>query len=255
MAFAAFAAAFAAFYLFHLFLYYYNFAEVEALALKDYDRYIGPYYLGWMLASLAILGKAAASSAMPRLSRLAVLGVSACVAFVYLWRGVPVGGFWDDLSSLYTLRSDVQARAEQANRLLGWDDTVLVISQGDDGTRWYYYTYELNATVAHGVGGYCRSDHEELDQWSAGFMNLVEAMNWELYDYQAVVTRPGLAYLLEERGCNYLLVDGIDRYFVEEFGPMFTEELPRDMGAEARLYRIEGRGEEMRFRPAEEVAP
>ena len=73
--FAAFAAAFAAFYLFHLFLYYYNFAQVEALALKDYDRYIGPYYMGWMLASLYMLGRGAAEGCRPRMGRLAVLAV------------------------------------------------------------------------------------------------------------------------------------------------------------------------------------
>lgn len=255
VAFFAFSAAFAVFYLFHLFLYYYNFAEVEALALKDYDRYIGPYYMGWMLASLAMLGRAAVNSALPRLSRLAVLGATACVAVVYLWRGVPVGGFWDDLSSLYTLRQDVQVRAENANRWLDWGDTVLVISQGDNGARWYYYTYELNASVANGIGGYCRGADEELDQWSAGFMNVVEALNWELYDYQAVVTRAGMEYLLEERGCTHILLDGIDKYFTEEFGPMFTEPLPDDMGGEARLYRVEGTGDGMRFIPAEEAAP
>ncbi len=28
------------------------------------------------------------------------------------------------------------------NTVLGWPDRVLVISQGDDATRWYYYRYE-----------------------------------------------------------------------------------------------------------------
>ena len=245
--FAAFAAAFAAFYLFHLFLYYYNFAQVEALALKDYDRYIGPYYMGWMLASLYMLGRGAAEGCRPRMGRLAVLAVCGAVAAVFVWRGVPAGAFWNDLSGLYTVRTDVQNRADAVNPALDWNDRVLVISQGDDATRWYYYNYELNATVVHGFGGYCRSAEEPLDQWDAGFMNIVEALNWELYDYQAVCTKPGLVYWLESRECDYILVDAIDEYFVEEFGDMFTEPLPADMGQGALLYRVQGSGDEMHF--------
>ncbi|MBM6901457.1 hypothetical protein H6B10_17740, partial [Gemmiger formicilis] len=37
----------------------------------------------------------------------------------------------------------VQQRAEVMNTVLDWDDRVLVLSQGDDATRWYYYRYEL----------------------------------------------------------------------------------------------------------------
>ena len=245
--FAGFAAAFAVFYLFHLFLYYYNFAEVEALALKDYDRYIGPYYMGWMLTSLCLLGRAAAWGCRPRLGRLAVLGTCGVVAAVFVWRGVPAGAFWNDLSGLYTLRADVQERAEAVNWALDWNDRVLVISQGDDATRWYYYNYELNATVVHGFGGYCRSADEPLDQWDAGFMNIVEALNWELYDYQAVCTKPGLIYWLESHDCDYILIDAIDDYFVDEFGAMFTDPLPADMGEGALLYRVEGAGDAMHF--------
>lgn len=245
--FAGFAAAFVVFYLFHLFLYYYNFAEVEALALKDYDRYIGPYYMGWMLASLGMLGRAAVFGHLPRVGRWSVLGVCGFVAAVFVARGVPAGAFWNDLSGLYTLRTDVQQRAEAVNPALDWNDRVLVISQGDDGNRWYYYNYELNATVVHGFGGYCRSADEPLDQWDAGFMNIVEALNWELYDYQAVCTRPGLIYWLESHDCNFILIDAIDDYFVDEFGSMFTQPLPKDMGEGALLYRVEGSGDELHF--------
>ena len=38
------------------------------------------------------------------------------------------------------------------NTVLNWPDRVLVISQGDDATRWYYYRYELTAQVVNGFG-------------------------------------------------------------------------------------------------------
>lgn len=54
-----FAFCFAALYLFHLILYNYNFSDLEGLALKDYDRYLAPYYQAWMLAMLCLLARGA----------------------------------------------------------------------------------------------------------------------------------------------------------------------------------------------------
>ena len=56
-----FAFCFAALYLFHLILYNYNFSDLEGLALKDYDRYLAPYYQAWMLAMLCLLARGARS--------------------------------------------------------------------------------------------------------------------------------------------------------------------------------------------------
>ena len=61
---------FAALYAFHLILYHYNFSDVEGLALKDYDRYLTPYYQAWMLAMLCLLARAARG----RLGQLALGG-------------------------------------------------------------------------------------------------------------------------------------------------------------------------------------
>ena len=68
-----FAFCFAALYLFHLILYCYNFSDLEGLMLKDYDRYLAPYYQAWMLAMLCLL----ANSARQRLGRLALGGAAA----------------------------------------------------------------------------------------------------------------------------------------------------------------------------------
>ena len=130
-----FAFCFAALYLFHLILYCYNFSDLEGLMLKDYDRYLAPYYQAWMLAMLCLL----ANSARQRLGRLALGGAAAVILAVFCWRGIPAAGFWTGADSLYTLRADVQSRANTMNTVLDWPDRVLVISQGDDATRWYYY--------------------------------------------------------------------------------------------------------------------
>lgn len=72
------------------------------------------------------------------------------------------------------------------NTVLDWPDRVLVLSQGDDATRWYYYRYELTAQVVNGFGGFYGRLGETQDRWDSDFMNLVESENWTLYDYKAV---------------------------------------------------------------------
>ena len=232
---------FAALYLFHLILYYYNFSDVEGLALKDYDRYLGPYYQAWLLAMLCLLAR----GARERLSRGATACAAALVLGVFCWRGVPAAGFWSDADSLYTLRADVQRRAETMNTVLDWPDRVLVLSQGDDATRWYYYRYELTAQVVNGFGGFYGRLGETQDRWDSDFMNLVESENWTLYDYKAVCVPQTLVAYMAEKNCDYLLIDRADDYLQREFSPLFEGGLTNDMPA--TLYHFEGADAELPF--------
>lgn len=229
-----FAFCFAALYLFHLILYCYNFSDLEGLMLKDYDRYLAPYYQAWMLAMLCLL----ANGARQRLGRLALGGAAAVILAVFCWRGVPAAGFWTGADSLYTLRADVQSRANTMNTVLDWPDRVLVISQGDDATRWYYYRYELTAQVVNGFGGFYGRLGETKDRWDSDFMNLVESENWTLYDYKAVCVPDTLVAYMAEKDCDYILIDRADDYLQREFSPLFEGGLTNDMPA--TLYHFEG---------------
>ena len=234
MAHLAFAFCFAALYAFHLILYYYNFSDVEGLALKDYDRYLSPYYQAWMLAMLCLLARSAAA----RWSRCVLACAAAAVVGIFCWRGIPAAGFWSDADSLYTLRADVQNRADTMNTVLDWPDRVLVLSQGDDATRWYYYRYELTAQVVNGFGGFYGRLGETQDRWDSDFMNLVESENWTLYDYKAVCVPATLVAYMQEKDCDYLLIDRADDYLQREFSPYFEGGLTADMPA--TLYHFEG---------------
>ena len=229
-----FALCFAALYLFHLILYCYNFSDLEGLMLKDYDRYLAPYYQAWMLAMLCLL----ANGARQRLGRLALGGAAAVILAVFCWRGIPAAGFWTGADSLYTLRADVQNRANTMNTVLDWPDRVLVISQGDDATRWYYYRYELTAQVVNGFGGFYGRLGETKDRWDSDFMNLVESENWTLYDYKAVCVPDTLVAYMAEKDCDYILIDRADDYLQREFSPLFEGGLTNDMPA--TLYHFEG---------------
>ncbi|MGN0974490.1 MAG: hypothetical protein ACI4OL_00705 [Gemmiger sp.] len=248
---AALAVCFAAFYVFHLILYYYNFAETEALQLKDYDRYIGPYYQGWMVVMLCLLGRAASPvrdgqrGAVRRRLAAAALGCAAvCFGAVFAWRK-PASGFWQDRSCLYETRREVQERAGRANRVLTWEDDILIISQGDDSTRWYYYNYALNANVLGWFGG-----DSVASRWESEFANLVESLNWKLYPQQAVCTPAMLVDYVREKDCEYLLIDRADDYLERCFSPLFEGGLTA--GMDAVLYRVEDDGTDLRFVPVTE---
>ena len=236
-----FAFCFAALYLFHLILYCYNFSDLEGLMLKDYDRYLAPYYQAWMLAMLCLL----ANGARQRLGRLALGGAAAVILAVFCWRGIPAAGFWTGADSLYTLRADVQSRASTMNTVLDWPDRVLVISQGDDATRWYYYRYELTAQVVNGFGGFYGRLGETKDRWDSDFMNLVESENWTLYDYKAVCVPDTLVAYMAEKDCDYILIDRADDYLQREFSPLFEGGLTNDMPA--TLYHFEGADADVPF--------
>lgn len=236
-----FAFCFAVLYLFHLILYNYNFSDIEGLALKDYDRYLAPYYQAWMLAMLCLLAR----SAKEQLGQLALGGAAAVIMAVFCWRGIPAAGFWTGANSLYTLRADVQNRADTMNTVLNWPDRVLVISQGDDATRWYYYRYELTAQVVNGFGGFYGRLGETQDRWDSDFMNLVESENWTLYDYKAVCVPDTLVAYMAEKDCDYILIDRADDYLQREFNPLFEGGLTNDMPA--TLYHFEGAAADVPF--------
>ena len=230
-------------------MYFYNFSEAEGSALKDYERYIAPYLQGWMLYGFCVLGFAVGQGggAAQRLGRAALGLAAAAVLGIFAWRGVPAAGFWTNADSLYTLRRDVKNRAEAMNTVLDWPDRVLVISQGDDATRWYYYKYELTAKVVNGYGGTWWGNDDYSSRWDSDFMNLVESLNWTLYDFEAVCTADSLTAYMEEKQIDYLLIDRADDYLEREFSIRFEGGLKANMPA--TLYRFEGRSKPIAFTP------
>ena len=178
----------------------------------------------------------------------AALGLAAAAVLgIFAWRGVPAAGFWTNADSLYTLRRDVKNRAEAMNTVLDWPDRVLVISQGDDATRWYYYKYELTAKVVNGYGGTWWGNDDYSSRWDSDFMNLVESLNWTLYDFEAVCTADSLTAYMEEKQIDYLLIDRADDYLEREFSSRFEGGLKANMPA--TLYRFEGRSKPIAFTP------
>ena len=248
-----------AFVVFHLFLYVYNFAEREAMVLKDYARYIGPFYMGWLLAALCLL---ALADGVQLLARTASLAVVAVLAAAFMVRGLPAAGFWNYPRQNYSIRQEVTQRAQALGDVLDWDDTVFLISQGDDGSRWYYYGYELNARMGIGFGGegYSQSDSQN---WDSTFSNLVcpyideysrtKYQFQQMYSYTAGCDRVDLEAFLRDKQYTHLLLDQSDLWIYYEMRDFFPGKIPMDRTPNAYLYQIDYSGPALRFEPVGEV--
>ena len=242
------------FLVFHLFLYVFNFQPEEALQLKDYARYIGPYYVGVAFMLLGQLALAAKPQA-----RLVQVGLAAVLCILFVWRGMPLAGFWNYPHTIYSVRDDVKSRAEQVNDLLNWEDTVLLISQGDDVTRWNYYGFDLNATLAKGFAGngYGPQLEEGTDWWMTTHMNLVDPNSQQsMYAYSTLCTPEDLKRFLQDMRYDYILVDESDEYIAQVIGPAFgVNDLPDQRTDQVILLRVEYTGDTVRWVRQEGVTP
>lgn len=241
-----------AFLLFHFFLYAFMFAEQEALVLKDYARYIGPYYLGFFLLALGFLARSREKGTLSRLSRLMLLGLPLGFGLLIGLRGTPSAGFLDYPRSLYSEREEINRRAQQVNDQLDWGDKVLLIKQGEKGTGWNYYGYALEATLSGGFGGFGYG-HPDDYTWPTTHMNIVspdEAGEGvpEVYPYQTVCDAEDMKLFLLEKRYDYLLVDTPDEYFSKEMAPAFgLEGLPTERTDRDYLVKIDYTGNSVRW--------
>lgn len=256
------AAGYAAFLLFHLFLYVYNFTGQEALVLKDYDRYIAPFYLGWLLAAFCLLAVSAESGGLPRPARLGCLALSCGILAAFCARGLPSAGFWNYPAENYAIRDEVARRAAAVNGELQPEDTVFLISQGDDATRWYYYGYELNARLATGFAGFGYAE-EGADNWETTIASLVnphtDPFHVTAYAYQkdypftAECSKEDLVAFLQDKRYTHLLIDESDTYIRYEFEDLFEGKAPIFRCEDAYLYEIRYEQDTVRFVPVGEV--
>ncbi len=268
---------FAAFYIFTGFTYIYIFHEWQEMT--DYNRYIYPYYLGWMLAAVAILCFVLRGA---RGKVVAAGGLSALMLFS-VWRTaalVPANlSVVDYPESYFAVRRDKIAEIEQVKELLSPQDKVFYVAMGDDGKGWFttYYEAYPDLVLDYSFGGGSLTaaleeslfvDENELgiDKYYAagnmawdestglgfavpGILAMPDTFTEEQKEYYTThgLTPEVLCRYLRDTKCTALYLDVIDPVFEAAYGSLFTDELKSG----AKVYRIEDDGKEMRFVPVE----
>ena len=134
---------FAAFYIFTGFTYVYVFKEELAYGLGDYNRYIYPYYAGWLVFAVTMLCaslKNAKPGSLGTLFLLALCGGCIWRADAYLQPQLTVLDYPD---SHYAGRRLQVEQVEAAKHYLTRDDKVFIVSMTQQGVGWFQLYYEF----------------------------------------------------------------------------------------------------------------
>lgn len=254
---------FCAFYLFNIFTYTYILKDVESYMLKDFDRYINPFWIGWLMAALVLLSRATQDEKSLRFRLRAARGASIVLAGLFILSvGARVNSranFMRISPSLYTHRWDVQQVVEQAQREgMAPEDRVYTISQGDDSSRFYLFAYEMPSELSMMFEGMGENEEGKLVALKNTSVSFVPPGQKETsqYVYKAEVTPESWAAFLKEQDCTHVLLDVIDEYILEDFGPMFSDGLKGwvvtgEPAAGHRYYEIQWRGDKCVLVPAQ----
>lgn len=207
---------FAAYYFFIGLTYVYVFRDEVSDGLVGFERYIYPYLLGWLLAAGALALRAMDEERPAGLVQtgfgVLVLGLAGLV-----WLRVPftltVFGCGD---TAYAERRQTQAVTEEVQAVVPADAHIFFVSQGDDGSRWFLYTYEfypwyLDYSGTTGMGG-------------GGTFALPGALPEDTLYYHPYTTEE-LHDCILDSGCTYIFIEQTDDLFAEGYASLFSDEL------------------------------
>ena len=207
---------FAAYFFFIGLTYVYVFRDEVSDGLVGFERYMYPYLLGWLLAAGALVLRAMAEERPAGLVQTGfavfVLGLAGLV-----WLRVPftltVFGCGD---AAYAQRRETRSVAEEVQAVVPQDAHIFFVSQGDDGSQWFLYTYEmypwyLDYSGTSGMGG-------------GGTFALPGALPEDTLYYHPY-TAQELHDCILESGCTYIFIEKSDDLFAQGYAGLFSDGL------------------------------
>lgn len=207
---------FAAYFFFIGLTYVYVFRDEVSDGLVGFERYMYPYLLGWLLAAGALVLRAMAEERPAGLVQTGfavfVLGLAGLV-----WLRVPftltVFGCGD---AAYAERRQTRDVAEEVQAVVPEDAHIFFVSQGDDGSRWFLYTYELYPWYL---------DYSGTDKMGGGGTFALPGALAEDTLYYHPYTTEELHDCILDSGCTYLFIEKSDDLFAQGYGSLFSDGL------------------------------
>ena len=232
-------AGFAAYFFFIGLTYVYVFRSEVSDGLVGFERYMYPYLLGWLLAAGA-LAQRAIDDARPAGGLLAETGFAALAAALaaLVWLRVPFTlTCFGSGDAAYAQRRADQAVARQVQQAVPQDAHIFFVSQGDDGSRWFLYTYEmypwyLDYSGAEGQGG-------------GGTFALPGALPQDTLYYHPY-TAEELRRCILDNGCTYVFVERCDDLFADGYAALFADGLA-GCRQQAALYVYDAAAQQFAF--------
>ena len=204
---------FVGYYIFHLFLYVYIFKD-NAYGLVSYNRYIYPYYIGWLC--LAVFSLCLAVKNGRKAWAKAGLFVFVAVIFWMFTYFTRYDCLFIEANQLtYTTRISVKSKADAIRKYVGEDDVIYCYSGGDNSERWFMYTFEF-------------ADNYIVEDLAVDVQGLDERQAREKY-------RQSLYERFKQMGVTHILIDNSSEFFVKTFGDLFDVPM-NDVGLDSVAY-------------------
>ena len=209
-------AGFAAYFFFIGLTYVYVFRDEVSDGLVGFERYMYPYLLGWLLASAALVLRAMGSERIQGLLQTGFAVMTLALAAL-VWLRLPfsltVFGGGD---AAYAERWATRDEAAQVQVAVPEDAHIFFVSQGDDGSRWFLYSYELYPWYL---------DYSGNDgQGGGGTFALPGALEEDTLYYHPY-TAEELLECIRDRGCDYVFVERSDDLFADGYAALFSDGL------------------------------
>ena len=215
--------------------------------MTDYNRYIYPYYTGWLLAALAIFAAALRRAKPGALMHWALLALTAVCA----WRVatfVPAElTVLNDLTGALSERTKNTESVEQAKALLTEEDRVFYIAMPDNGISWFVDSFdfypEVHVDYSFGGGNW-------MDTTLTRSIDLPASFTDEQVEYflSHPLTPETVCEYIDQTGCTAIFIRKLDGAFKEQYGHLFSDGLEGDW----QLYRIVKDESGMTFVPVPE---
>ena len=148
-------------------------------------------------------------------------------------------------ATFYDERLQVKERAAAVNAVLEESDRVYPICQGNDGTRWYYYGYELDCELVQMYGGGYGTEADPYQPTTA--VTLTNETTLGDRQYEVVADAEGLLGYLKACGATVLLVDRSDPWLAGLLQPYTKGQMENSALDAPALYRISWQGDEPVF--------
>ena len=238
-------AGFLAYYLLHALLYVAIFPNYPELGLpfdlESFNRYISSYAIGWMFAVIGVLFLDVAEPSFKRKLFTFVPAAAAALALI-----IAVFRYTPDHPDQYLITSEKVIVSESGVRgpmikhlsklksAFTVEDRIFFVSFAKDGGEWFYFAYECYPAIAvREIGLFVdplTEDESLRDPETGEFADRVIGMDRESFS----------EYLLKKNITFVYVNYRIDDYFLEEFSPMFEDQLALTFDDSARLYYVDG---------------
>ncbi len=134
---------FVCYYIFHIFLYVYIFKD-NGYYLPSYERYIYPYYFGWLMLGLIVALTGQVQNKLLENAKTVLLNVFVIAIFMLNTVYTSSGNMFLNINeSHFSIRNTVKDKIEFLGDAVEKDDVIYCLSGiGDHGLRWLIYSLE-----------------------------------------------------------------------------------------------------------------